>query len=295
MSWLVWRTHRVALLGVLFYLAVTAALGVATHVANAPCPSLTQAGIEACLHALANSPANTLGMATMGLAAVFPVVVGVFLGAPLVSREISSGTTRLVWTQGVSRWQWLVAQLASLCLVTLAGAAALTVLVPWATRDNPDDLQHFDFLGFAPAAYCLFALLLGVAIGAVTRRVVAGMALTVVAWSAVRLGIFALRPGYMAPVTTTSSLDSGGLILSSHFIDRTGAVIDASVFQGAFRACIDAHSVRGIDALASCGVRVARVVQPADRFWPFQLIEAGIFAALALLALGVLLVVFRRA
>jgi hypothetical protein len=34
---------------------------------------------------------------------VLPMLAGMFLGAPLVAREVEHGSHRLVWTQGVSR------------------------------------------------------------------------------------------------------------------------------------------------------------------------------------------------
>jgi hypothetical protein len=36
-----------------------------------------------------------------------PLIVGMFWGAPLVSRDLETGTFRLAWTQGVSRTRWL--------------------------------------------------------------------------------------------------------------------------------------------------------------------------------------------
>jgi hypothetical protein len=295
MSWLVYRTHRLALLGVVLYLCVAAGLGIAAHAAGAPCPNMTPAGVEACLRDAMNSPRNTLTMATLAMAAIFPVVVGVFLGAPLVASDVSSGTARLVWTQGVTRRRWLAAQLGVVSLASLAAATALTVLVPWATRDSADDFQHFDFLGLVPAAYSLFALLLGAAVGAVTRRVVGGMALTVVAWTGIRLAMLGLRPHYMRPITTTNhNLD--GLILRVNYVDAAGNVIpQTSLAHGPVQACLQTHFVPGGDALASCGLHLAWVVQPEARFWPFQFIEAGVFVALALVALGVLILAVRRA
>jgi hypothetical protein len=53
----------------------------------------------------------------------------------------------------------------------------------------------------------------------------------------------------------------------------------------------------GIDAqqyLASLGWKRLVTFQPADRFWTFQGIEAAIFVALALLAIGAAVVLLRR-
>src|SRR6185312_16879379 len=37
---------------------------------------------------------------------VLPPLLGVFVGAPLVARELESGTFRLIWTQSVTRLRW---------------------------------------------------------------------------------------------------------------------------------------------------------------------------------------------
>ena len=47
--------------------------------------------------------------------------IGIFWGAPLVARELETGTFRLAWTQSVTRTRWLVVKLV---LVGLAAIAA---------------------------------------------------------------------------------------------------------------------------------------------------------------------------
>ena len=40
-----------------------------------------------------------------------PALIGIFWGAPLISRELETGTFRLAWTQSVSRTRWLAVKL----------------------------------------------------------------------------------------------------------------------------------------------------------------------------------------
>jgi hypothetical protein len=63
------------------------------------------------------------------LAQIAPALIGVFWGAPLLTRELETGTYRLAWTQSVSRSRWLVTKLAvvGLAAVTLAGLLTLTI------------------------------------------------------------------------------------------------------------------------------------------------------------------------
>ena len=46
------------------------------------------------------------------LVIVFPAIIGMFWGAPLVARELETGTFRLAWTQSVTRTRWLAVKLA---------------------------------------------------------------------------------------------------------------------------------------------------------------------------------------
>ena len=48
-----------------------------------------------------------------------PVLIGAFAGAPLLARELETGTYRFAWTQGVGRERQAIAKLALLG-VTLA-------------------------------------------------------------------------------------------------------------------------------------------------------------------------------
>ena len=50
---------------------------------------------------------------TVNLTIAAPLVLGLFWGAPLIAREIETGTHTLVWTQGVSRRRWLAGKLST--------------------------------------------------------------------------------------------------------------------------------------------------------------------------------------
>jgi hypothetical protein len=51
--------------------------------------------------------------AVRGLA-VLPALAGLFVGAPLLARELEQGTHRFAWTQGVTRRRWLLSKTALL-------------------------------------------------------------------------------------------------------------------------------------------------------------------------------------
>ena len=141
-----------------------------------------------------------------------PVLVGMFWGAPLVARELETGTHRLVWTQSVTRTRWLAVKLGLIGLVSVAAAGLLSLIVTW--WSSPIDQLNmnqftsvFDQRGVVPIGYAAFAFVLGVAAGLLARRTLPAMAATLVAFVSVRVLItFWVRPHLMAPVRTTSRL-----------------------------------------------------------------------------------------
>lgn len=63
----------------------------------------------------------------VALIVLFPYVAGLFLGAPLVAREIERGTTRLAWSLGPSRVRWFIARVAPVLVATVAAPLVLGV------------------------------------------------------------------------------------------------------------------------------------------------------------------------
>jgi hypothetical protein len=141
------------------------------------------------------------------LIVLVPALAGVFWGAPLVARELETGTYRLAWVQGVSRDRWLWTRLAVSGLATAVAVGVLTFAFTWwaipidRLGHNRLDPSIFSERAIVPVAYALFAFALGVAAGALLRRTMAAMAVTLVGFTAVRLvtQIF-VRPHLLAPM-----------------------------------------------------------------------------------------------
>src|ERR1700674_3589460 len=70
---------------------------------------------------------QTASLALMTL----PVLLGVFIAAPLLSREFEQRTHLFAWSQSITRLRWVLVKLGLLGDAVLIGAAALTVLVMW--------------------------------------------------------------------------------------------------------------------------------------------------------------------
>jgi hypothetical protein len=146
------------------------------------------------------------------LVVTVPGILGVFWGAPLVAGELESGSFRLAWTQDVSRVRWLAVRLAVSGLACMAVAGLLSWAVTWwagpLDRAALDQFGSFDSRGIAPAGYAAFAFALGAVLGALTRRTVPAMALTLLVFTASRLAFRLLaRPRLLPPLTKVLALN----------------------------------------------------------------------------------------
>jgi hypothetical protein len=209
-TWLQFRTQSlVAIVGVATIAVALAITGpqlaqlyhtsVATCRVNGDCPAVTNAF-------LLNDRALQIGLKI--LVVVVPGLLGVFWGAPLVARELETGTFRLAWTQSVSRSRWLAFKLGLLGLASMAVGGLLSLMATWWSSPldhvqmNP--FAMFDERGLVPVGYAAFALALGVTTGVLIHRTLPAMASTLVIFTATRLAIRSwVRPNLIAPVRIT--------------------------------------------------------------------------------------------
>ena len=66
-----------------------------------------------------------------GILIVAPAIIGIFWGAPLVTRELEAGTFRLAWNQSVTRTRWLAVKLGLTGLAAMATAGLLSLMITW--------------------------------------------------------------------------------------------------------------------------------------------------------------------
>ena len=199
-TWAVWRQHRTA---VTWLGALLVALGTAMLVAGIQLHRLYADEIRhGCLGSSAWSAVCrplqtpfTTGWAlsyssqvVLAMQAV-PVIIGVFLGAPLLAREYAAGTVRFAWTQGIGRTRWAAATLGLLGAAVAAVACVLGLLTQWSvapiaaqTTREADRWEPglFGSTVLTAATGALLAFVIGVLVGALIRRVVAAMAVTAV-------------------------------------------------------------------------------------------------------------------
>jgi ABC-type transport system involved in multi-copper enzyme maturation permease subunit len=249
---------------------------------------------------------------------LMPALLGAFVGAPLVARELESGTHRFLWTQGVTRQRWFVFTAgAALAAAALAGVIYAVIAARWLDITNEVTGERFgqlyDFQGVIPIAASVFAVAVGIACGILIRRTVPAMAATLGIFIVVRVvtGVV-LRPHFAAaktisyPAGPTNPLEQAGAwILSERTLDAAGHEVgrNGSINVGGFiDQCPNIRQngegmpkPEDIDkCLGELGVHTVFKYHPASRFWTFQLIESGLLLGLGAVAIGVAFVALRR-
>ena len=321
MIWLTWRQFRLpALLGV----AALALLG--AYLVHLGLDIRHSYDVYQARGTLSQLQDDYLGTMLL-LAAAFgliPALIGAFWGAPLIARELETGTHRLVWNQSVTRRRWLVVKLAAVGLASVAFAGLASAALTWAAgpydrvADDRFSTIVFGARDIAPLGYAAFACVLGAVAGLLLRRTVAAMALTMLAVVVVQFAVpNLLRPHFMPPERSTLAMTAdavnqahslgsitggavvGGLSIPGTWITEVSELRTAdgrAIGDEAFGACFDHAPKTGAGGrfgdiavcLGKLGLHVDVAYQPNNRYWAFQLIETAFYLALAglLAALG---------
>ncbi|WP_020577220.1 ABC transporter permease subunit [Actinopolymorpha alba] len=331
MIWLTWRQFRTAATAVFGGLAALAAIlavtgpRLADDYATGLADCTTQGG-DCSMFVQRFFNENQSGfLAVTAVILVLPALIGLFWGAPLISRELETGTHRLVWNQSITRTRWLAVKLGLTGLAAMAATALCSLAVTWwsstvdqvATENFPRlGSLVFDARGVVPIGYAAFAFALGVTVGMLVRRAQLAMAITLTVFVAVQIAMPTLvRPHLLPPTRATveishSVLDGlmrnpendavrlqakapkdGDWLLSSQTVDAAGKAVDDINVSLSSGACAPATVEQ--DRMATCfaeisrlGYRVQMTYHAANRFWPFQWIETGIYTTSAVALTG---------
>ncbi len=290
MTWLAWRQLRAqaAVVVVALLVVVVALVATRPHLVDAYAhvgrPELT--GVYVWL--------RLLGTVLIGL----PAAIGAFWGAPMIAGELEAHTHRLAWTQSITRDRWLAVKLALTAAVSVAIVGLLAAVFTWwsapidATAASRISPANFAQRGFIPIGYTIFALALGVLIGAIARRTLPAMAATLLAFLVVRLAIQKLVRAHLVSVTIISTDPFGpgpraAWALSTRTVDAAGHPVSGQDLESHLVAvCHITRATAAVDrALASCahGIGVHNLTQaiPSSSFWQLQASELVIFLAVA--------------
>ena len=257
-------------------------------------------------------------LGAVGLAV--PGLIGMFWGAPLVARELETGTFRLAWTQGVTRTRWLAAKFAIAGVAAIAAGELFTLMVNWwSSPIHKASAGYSAFTsgsfhsGVAPAGYAAFAFALGVTAGLLIRRTLPAMAVTLAIFAAVIIAFpIWVRPHLIPPARTTSALSlasvavtgstpdghlilttntatglPGAWVISSQVTSPDGSA--ASSEPGGPCGTPSAPAQACNDYIESLHLRQTVTYEPASRYWAFQWVETAIYLALALALAGLCL------
>jgi hypothetical protein len=234
-----------------------------------------------------------------------------------VANELETGTNQFAWTQSITRRRWLAVRAGWLLLAAAVLGGAVSALVTWwsgpfnALQADAFQVNRFDVTDIVPAGYAIFAMALGICAGALLRRTLPALAVTLAGFVGLRAVIALwLRPRYMTPVTVYYKLTAPFAPAGSYLSVSQGVVgangkplvsgLSGYGFNGApipagclrFMRSPDPLSV--LPCLTAHGYRAYLAYQPASRFWAFQGIETGIYVVLAAALLGVTFWVLKR-
>jgi ABC-2 family transporter protein len=327
MGWVTWRQHRATLAAVAVFLG---ALAIAVWLAGLKLHHAYAAALAACHPASSlacPSAVNAFDATNDFLANGFilqavPVLIGAFAGAPVLAREMETGTFRFAWTQGFGRWRWALAKLVPLAVVLAAAAGAFSVLLNWyfqpylaagnqdlsLTEQTPFFPGIFDLRGIGFAAWTLVAFAIGALAGMLIRRVVPAIVATIVAYAALAFAVGGwLRHTYLTPLATSNPNVPGSAWVVSQWWTLNGRFAFAgwppdSLFM---RYCpagpagpVGPGGKPKAASLAQCltphGYTQWTSYQPASRFWNFQWIEGGWLLALSVLLIAATVWLVRR-
>jgi ABC-type transport system involved in multi-copper enzyme maturation permease subunit len=320
MAWVTWRQHRTALTGVgVLLVAIAVGLWVAglhLHHAYGAAIACHPASSFAC-NSLVNSFNGMYGFLSDGfLLQVVPALIGAFLGAPLLARELESGTFRFAWTQGFGRQRWTMAKVVGLGVVVTAVAGAITVLFSWYYQpyfpagsqalyvskalpigtSSPFSPGLFDLRGVTFAAWTLTAFAIGVLAGVLIRRVVPAIVATLAVYTGLAFAVGGfLRQHYVAPLVTSKlNIPSSAWVISQQWFTTSGRPASPGALnQVLLKAPGQLFGKGGVPKsltvwqyLAHHGYTQLTTYQPVSRFWSFQWIEGGWLLALSVLLIA---------
>lgn len=178
---------------------------------------------------------------TTSLVPYLSLLLGVVWAAPLLAREIESGTASWAWGMGITRRRWLASRAALPAAGAVTSALILTGLVQLSTSRWPrymgDDHITPAYLaahGPAVVAFALFAVALGFAAAAVTGRLVPAIGATLATQLAAAYAIPSLAVSLavsLAPTRTAATAAVVGHLVSQRVV---GGAVSTTYIPNSF-------------------------------------------------------------
>jgi hypothetical protein len=307
MVWVTWRQDRATLLG---SLALLGGLAVLLAISGSAMQALwMQLGLDRCpwpptahdscylrVSEFENRfPVNRAFYIIDGLHLI-PVLIGMFAGAPLLARELESGTFRFAWTQGVGRTRWLAAKLVLLAIPLTLMTYALGQLFTWwlgivdYSHTDRWAARSFDVGGSVLAAWTLLAFAIGTFAGVAIRQTVKAMAATAAASGVLAVFLpLLIHPILLAqfaitgPAPYASIGARGDLVLDHGLTDPNGSRLTGDSANTISDQVSNLPAGQADIWLSEHHYTYWILYEPANRYWIMQTVEAAGLTILALL------------
>ncbi len=320
MIWLTWRQYRIealiavlalVLLGIFYINDGLFRYAIYQHLEWVTC------GGTACNVSIASafnrSTMGTSGTIASFLYSVLCLLIGVFVGAPMVAREREQSTQYLLWTQGITRRHWLAVKLSLVTIATLLMSMTIAVLMTWwseplSRASGPWGV--YTVRGFFLPASAVFMLFLGVAVGTFVRRTVPAMALTFLLLVLLLVAHNSFYAHLILPVSRTETLTSIDMTGFMMVMEARGLFMDAGYIDSSGREWSTLNQYCGLSDIGSPGkfdstayvdkenkcikehhLRWRIIYQPVEHFWILQGVESAI---LLLLSVALVPLIFWR-
>jgi hypothetical protein len=256
-----------------------------TDVLSAECRSVIEWG---------NTLAGAIGILG-AVATVAPFVAGIFLGAPLLSREIEHRTAPMAWSLTASRPGWLAwrtVPLLVLLLVALLVLGQASAYLLETAEEGELGFRQFGMFGPILAARGLAVFGVGVLVGLALGRVLPALLVTTLATVAIvggmSIGRDMLMRGEAAWVPMGDQAEIVHMVFDSGFrSDATGAVITWDEAYNQYPDSFDETTGEG----GPPGMTSVLKVVPPEAFGLYVLREIGalmvVFTIVVAATLGV--------
>jgi hypothetical protein len=321
--WLTWRQHRWVVIGTLILAAVlvgamtflyTEFTDVYHQCHNMRCPENSAESAR-----LSGNSGLVRTYAITSLAVRFmPLLIGVFIGVPMLSREHEQRTLLLAWSQDTSPTRWLLAKLSLLGLFVAVVTATVAVVCDRMERalakvSMSNMFQHETFVNTAmlPLAIgiCWFAI--GVAFGAAIKRTLPAVFAVAAGFIGLMLLVQYRYPTLMKPLSVWRQIGAPDDLLNDNDLVVKGGIITtyggdqlSGAYDASRRQLTGAELERlcppdnGGGTMLSCYVnnhlQQHIQYQPGSRIPEFHLIIGAGYLGLAAMAVAAVWLIVRR-
>ena len=240
------------------------------------------------------------GFAKLG-AFLTPFAFGLFLGVPVVAREIEGRTAGIAWTLSRSRSRWLLQRIVPLVVMVIVLSAAVGIGSEFVTRTNPfadyasnPGFADYTSRGVMLPVRALAVLLVAIAVGAMVPRQLPALLLaagvTIALFVGLTLGMDAWMTAEAEPIVMNQVQLGGPRIFDAAFQDNaTGEVISMNDFYNRYGDVAIPDGEQNPPGFTQVAIGI-----PGDKYGTWVLRESAIVGALGVISGGVALVTVQR-